>query len=110
MLFYAKDSNGEYQPVKSVGEITLDDLPGPQTYVYGERDTCFMPNEIITGTLKIRHAKTRRRFIKFLMANGIPRNTAKHIADLYHSHGFSWHQAQVHMVLGIDLRGVTDDA
>jgi len=55
----------------------------------------FKPQSI---TVTLKTPKTRKRFIKFLMANKISRNDAVKIADNYRAKGVPYSRAFIHYV------------
>lgn len=50
-------------------------------------------------TFKLHVARSRKRFIKLLMANGVDRNTANLVADSYNKQGYSWRSAFFNFLL-----------
>ena len=44
-------------------------------------------------TFRIHTPRSRKRFVKLLMASGISRNQANTMAASYHRHGYSWSNA-----------------
>ena len=59
------------------------------------------PNGVFTATMRIRFPRSRKRFVKFLMSNGVSRNQAQRLAEGYHRHGYSWYRAFLDATLGI---------
>ena len=46
-------------------------------------------------TFRIHTPRSRKRFVKLLMASGISRNQANAMAASYHRHGYSWSKAYI---------------
>lgn len=56
---------------------------------------------IYSGTFKLRLPRSRKRFVKLLMANGYSRNKANKFADHYNRYGYSWGNAFINLTLGL---------
>lgn len=50
-------------------------------------------NGIFTASGRIKAPKSRKRFVKFLMANGVSRNTAQEYCKIFQRWGYSWNSA-----------------
>lgn len=57
-------------------------------------------NGVFTAEFKVRVPRSRKRFIKFLMANRVSRNEADRLARQVAAEGFSYSYAFAHLTLG----------
>lgn len=87
--------DGEYVKFDSIPTVYLDGV------CQREDTPVWHPNGVFTAKLKIRFPRSRKRFVKFLMSNGISRNLAQKLAEEYHRRGYSWYQAFLDFALGI---------
>lgn len=56
-------------------------------------------NTSLTFRCRVRHARTRKRFVKYLMGHGYSRNEANALAESYHRHGYTWEHAFIDLAI-----------
>ena len=98
----SKKSNCAFGYIDNSGSfVKLGEIPCEIPEVTIPADTGLSPLSAKSFTLsfRVRHPRTKKRFVKFLMGQGYSRNAANALAASYHRHGYTWGQAFLDFVL-----------